>query len=401
MKITKATFYLIEGASQLREVRFANRGFMDKVPPGLSGLFTNCEGIHPAHDLHIEFTADAPAPIYRLQLRLHTDGGLDAYADWSSGYSASELEWEAKLILARLMPMIVGVDAFDREYIWQRLWYAQRFFHTGRQALDTIDRMLWDLASRHARQPIYRLLGGSRESVPAYAFIGGRTIDDIVESALTRRGQGFVGGKDHWYRGVKGNTEMARELRAAMGDDFLLLHDPVESYTCEEAIRVGRQLEKYNYGWIEEPLQDYDILGLQTLCKALDLPVLALEWIGHIGGQPFNAAPYVALGATDIVRQRGIGITGQIKVAHMAESMGVPVHGGDPHVILAIGNDPVFEAHMGLLSEPPEEDRDCRGTLVVGDGVARISWSDRPVNDPDWDDVARSAVKTIECGSDP
>ena len=143
-------------------------------------------------------------------------------------------------------------------------------------------------------------------------------------------------------------------------------------------------------------MQDYDILGLQTLCKALDLPVLALEWIGHIGGQPFNAASYVALGATDIVRQRGIGITGQIKVAHMAESMGVPVHGGDPHVILAIGNDPVFEAHMGLLPEPPEEERDCRGTLVVGDGVARISWSDRPVTDPDWDDVARSAVMTIE-----
>lgn len=396
MKITKATFYLTETEPQLRQVRYADRGGIDKVPPGLSGLFTHCEGIGPEPDLQIEFTADAPAPMYRLQLRLHTDGPLDAYSDWASGYSPGELEWEAKMALARLMPMIVSVDAFDREYIWQRLWYAQRFFYTGRQPLDTIDRMLWDLASRHARKPVYKLLGGTRESIPAYGLIGGRTLDDILQSAATKRDEGFIGGKDHWYRGVEGNTEMARELRAAMGDDFILLHDPVESYTCEEAIQVGRQLEKYNYGWIEEPLQDYDILGLQTLCKALDLPVLALEWIGAIGGQPFNAAPYVALGATDIVRQRGIGITGQLKVAHMAESMGVPVHGGDPHVILAIDNDPLFEAFMGLQPEPPEQELDCRGQLVVGDGVARIAWSERPVTDPDWDEVARDAVMTID-----
>ena len=396
MNITKATFYLTETEPQLREVKFADRGGMDKVPPGLSGLFTHSEGIGSQDDRIIEFTADAPASMYRLQLRLHTDGPLDAYGDWSHGYSATELEWEAKMALARLMPMVVGVDAFDREYVWQRLWYAQRFMYTGRQPLDTIDRMLWDLASRHARQPVYKLLGGTRESIPAYALIGGRTIDDIVESCQQKRDMGFIGGKDHWYRGVEGNTEMARELRLAMGDDFTLLHDPVESYTCEEAIRIGRELEKYNYGWIEEPLQDYDILGLQTLCKALDLPVLALEWIGAIGGQPFNAASYVALGATDIVRQRGIGITGQIKVAHMAESMGVPVHGGDHHVILAISNDPLFEAYMGLQPEPPEEELDCRGKLVVGDGVARIAWNDRPVKDPDWDEVARNAVMTID-----
>ena len=65
----------------------------------------------------------------------------------------------------------IDVDAFDREFIWQRLWYAQRFFYTGRQPLDTIDRMLWDLASRQARQPVYKLLGGARARVPGPASI--------------------------------------------------------------------------------------------------------------------------------------------------------------------------------------------------------------------------------------
>jgi L-alanine-DL-glutamate epimerase-like enolase superfamily enzyme len=395
MQITKATFYLHEADPQIRQVSFSNRGSLQKVRPGLSGLFSHSEGMGWKDDLQINFRTEAPVPTYRLQLRLHTEGDLDAYAAWGSGFSADELEWEAKKVLATLTPLVVGVDAFDREYIWQRLWYAQRFFYTGRQPLETIDRMLWDLASRHARQPIYRLLGGARDSVPAYANFGGSTIDDLVADCLRLRDQGFVGGKDHSYRGVEENAQMARELRAALGDDFILLHDPVESYTCEEAIRIGRHLEACNYGWIEEPLQDYDILGLQTLCRALDLPVLALEWIGAIGGQPFNAAPYVALQATDIVRQRGIGITGQIKVAQMAESMGVPVHGGDPHVILAIDNDPLFEA-MGLRPPPNDDELDCRGRPVVGEGVMRIAWSDRPVVEPDWDEVGRSARMIIK-----
>ena len=51
--------------------------------------------------------------------------------------------------------------------------------------------------------------------------------------------------------------------------------------------------------------------------------------------------------------------------------MGVPVHGGDPHVILGVSNDPLFEAFMGLQPEPPEEE-------------------------PDWDEAARSALMFIE-----
>ena len=396
MKITKASFYILSGVPQVRSVSFSNRGSLQKVRPGLSGLFSHSEGMGWKDDIQIDFKSEDKLPTYKLQLRLHVEGGMDAYTEWSTGFSKSELEWEAKHVLATLMPLIIGVDVLDREYIWQRLWYAQRFFYTGRHPLDTIDRMLWDWASRHAGKPIYLLMGGARDHVPAYANFGGNTIEEMVKSCLSVKDRKFVGGKDHSYRGVKENSDMARELRSALGDEFILLHDPVESYTWEEAIRIGRVLEECNYGWIEEPIQDYDILGLQRLCGSLDLSVLALEWIGAIGGQPFNAAPYVALGATDIVRQRGIGLTGQLKVAQMSEAMGVPVHGGDPHVILAIANDPLFEAFMGLKPEPPETELDCRGTMVVDEGVMRIAWSDRRPIEPDWDTIGKEALQVIE-----
>ena len=180
-----------------------------------------------------------------------------------------------------------------------------------------------------------------------------------------------------------------------MGDDYLLLHDPVESYTYPEAVQIGRELERLNYTWIEEPLQDYDIMGLRKLCASLDLPVLALEWIGAIGGQPFNTAPYLALEATDIVRQRGIGITGQIKQAQLAESFGAQVHGGDPQAILAVANDPLFETVGGLAPRPADEDLDCRGRLVVEDGWMSIAWRPERPAVPDWDAMERDSVSVV------
>ena len=243
------------------------------MPPGISGLLTHDQGFGAADPPDgFTFSGEEPEPTYRLMIRLVTDGELDAYADYATGFDPRELEWQAKAFLARYAHMLIGVDAFDREYIWQRFWMAQRFMYTGRGLLDTIDRMLWDLASRSARLPIYKLLGACRESVPAYCNVGGRTIDDLVAHAVKLvEEEGFIGCKDHSYRGVKGNGEMAVKLRETLGDDILLFHDPVESYTFEEAVKIGRILEKCRYRWIEEPLQDYDIMGLRKLCDALDL----------------------------------------------------------------------------------------------------------------------------------
>lgn len=403
MNIRQVAIYIIEGPPARREVRHAHGGSIDLIPPGLSGRFTHTSGFGGpmAHEPPV-YVAEEETPTYSATLRLVTDGELDAWTGFASGFNADELLWQARQFAAVIAPLLVGVDAFDREYIWQRLWYAQRFYYTGRQVLDMVDNMLWDLASRWAKLPVYKLLGAAREKVPAYRNIGGATIDELVADGVRARDEGYVGCKDHSYRGVQGNTDLARALRAALGDDFVLLHDPVESYTYPEAVQIGRELERLNYTWIEEPLQDYDIMGLRKLCASLDLPVLTLEWIGAIGGQPFNTAPYLAMQAADIVRQRGIGITGQIKQAQLAESFGAQVHGGNPQVVLAVANDPLYETVGGLVTQvrdgagrPADNTLDCRGTPYVEDGHLQIAWRPERPATPDWDDMERTATSVL------
>jgi L-alanine-DL-glutamate epimerase-like enolase superfamily enzyme len=394
MRIVDVKLYIAEGERANWEVR--SRGSIEPVPPGLSGLMTHTQGFRdwkPGES--ITYREDTARPTYTSMLRLVTDGPLDAYTTLGSGFCRQTLERDARAFRVVIAPMLIGVDAFDREYVWQRMWYAQRFFYTGRRNVDMIDNALWDLASRHARLPVYKLLGGCRERIPAYRNVGGGTIDALVADAVRAKEEGFRGCKDHSYRGVKGNAEMAKELRAALGDEFVLLHDAVESYTCDEAIKIGRVLEKYAYTWMEEPLQDFDLLGLKKLSDALDLPILAMEWTGHLAGQPYSASTFLAMQAIDIVRQRGVGITGQIKLAQLAESFGVHVHGGNEHVILAIKNDPLFEAWMGIKERPADPELDCRGTLVVEDGYMSIAWADRPAVEPDWDEVEQNALTIV------
>lgn len=394
MRIVDVKLYITPGEPANWQVQ--SRGSIEPVPPGLSGLMTHTLGFRAWRPGEfIEYRDDTLRPTFRTTLRLVTDGPLDAYTTLESGFSREELERNARTFQVVIAPMLIGVDAFDREYIWQRMWYAQRFFYTGRRNVDVIDNMLWDLASRHARLPLYKLLGGCRERVPAYRNIGGSTIDELVADAVQAQQEGFKGCKDHSYRGVQGNIEMARELRAALGDEMILLHDAVESYTCDEAIRIGRALERYGYTWMEEPLQDFDLMGLIKLSDALDLPILAMEWIGYLAGQPYSASAFLALQAIDMIRQRAVGITGQIKLAQLAETFGVNVHGGNEHVILAIHNDPLFEAWMGVKERPADAELDCRGTLVVEDGFMSIAWADRPAAEPDWDEIARNALAII------
>ncbi len=395
MRIKEAKIYISENGKSTRSYR-NTRHTMEKVPPGLNGMFTHSGGFRGQRpDEVIEFVDDTEYTTYKSRLRLVTDGPLDAYCDFGNGFHSDDLEFEAKRFMADIAPMLIDVDAFDREFIWQRLWYAQRFFSIGRGIVDQIDNMLWHLASRHARKPIYKLLGACREEVPAYRNIGGSTIDELVESGVKVKEDGFKGCKDHSYRGVKGNTELFTELRATLGDDFLLMHDAVEHYTYNEAVKIGRALEKLNLRWIEEPLQDYDLMGLKKLCATLDLPVLALEWIGAIGGQPFNTSAFLALQATDIARQRGVGITGQIKQAQLCESFGVQCHGGDFHVILAVSNDPLYESASGLGPLPEDAEVNCLGTPYVDNGYLRIAYNDEAPLEPDWDEEARNAVAVI------
>ena len=67
-----------------------------------------------------------------------------------------------------IKPAIIGEDPMYRERIWKTLHHWQRMSRdlTDR-ALSAVDMAIWDLVGRALGQPVYKLLGATRDKVPA------------------------------------------------------------------------------------------------------------------------------------------------------------------------------------------------------------------------------------------
>lgn len=271
--------------------------------------------------------------------------------------------------------LLVGKNALDRPELTSQ-WVPARRRRGQSSYASAIDNCLWDIAGKVAGVPVYQLLGAYRHRVMAYASSQHlKTVDDFVESVKKCKAEGFKAYKIHPpelgpYQGsdYKLDMEVCKAVRKAGGDDFILLMDPVGVYTRQEALAVGRLLDELKFVAFEDPIPTKDVEGLVELCRALDVPIHAGEFIFSL----YDYAEYVRRGAVDVVRfivDNVGGITGGMKVAAMAECFGLecaPHNWGDTldhavhfHCELAMPNNVWFEMTVpqGVFDEPFMKDR--------------------------------------------
>ena len=71
-----------------------------------------------------------------------------------------------------LSQLLKGMHVFEPEAAWAKLVRAANWVGPGglvNCAIAPLDIAMWDAAAKTANQPLYRLLGGFRDRVPAYA----------------------------------------------------------------------------------------------------------------------------------------------------------------------------------------------------------------------------------------
>jgi L-alanine-DL-glutamate epimerase-like enolase superfamily enzyme len=285
-------------------------------------------------------------------LRIKTDEGPEGHAFAWGGRSGQAT---AHLIGSIIRPLLVGQDPLDRERLWQEVRRMDRWWgFLPIYAHGPVDVALWDLGAKAAGLPLYRLLGAYRTKLPAYASsLIQPTADAFVRQALECRAKGYKAYKIHPWGEPMRDIEAYRALRSEMSSEIVLMSDPVAGYTHEQAIKIGRELERLNYYWLEEPLSDYDLYGYQELCRVLDIPIAGVE---STPGGLFGTTQYLSQRAVDIVRSdvswKG-GVTGLMKTAALCEAFGVncEVHTttnalldlANLHVSCAIRNCEYFE----------------------------------------------------------
>jgi D-arabinonate dehydratase/D-galactarolactone cycloisomerase len=96
------------------------------------------------------------------------------------------------------------------------------------------------------------------------------------------------------------------------------------AYSVHHAIEIGKQLEELGVFHFEEPRPHYDLPGLANVAEALDIPIASGEMIYSL----YEYKELMMRGKVDIIQPDIVktpGFTTLIKIANLAESLGIPI----------------------------------------------------------------------------
>jgi L-alanine-DL-glutamate epimerase-like enolase superfamily enzyme len=251
-----------------------------------------------------------------------------------------------------IKPRLLGKNPQDIGTLWWDMWKQNRSVST--YAIGAVDICLWDINGKIAGQPIHRLLGTCKQSVPAYSSTAfHETKEEYAEEALHFKELGWRAHKIHPHGNPKSDIEISTAVRDAVGEDMELMLDSMWAYRYEEAMRVGRAIEELGFYWYEDPLVEEDIYNYVKLHQKLDIPLMSTE---YAPGRLYGMTSWITQYATDILRGDVAvtgGITPLIRLAHLAEGFNMQCeihHGGNSlnnvanlHVTMAVPNCEFYE----------------------------------------------------------
>jgi L-alanine-DL-glutamate epimerase-like enolase superfamily enzyme len=291
-----------------------------------------------------------------------------------------------------LRPMLIGEDPLLIEGLWQKMFARTRQF--GRRgivmnAISGVDIALWDIAGKVAKMPLYRLLGGCRERVEAYASGGfyqeGKSVDDLAAEAEGYRARGFKGMKMKVGRNpstgshlrhlvehaelceIDPEEDIARvaAVRGALGPQAKLMVDVNCAWSPSFAIEMGRALEPYKLYWIEEPVATDDIDGSARVAAALATPIAGYETeIGLYGFRELIMRAAVDIVQPDLAWAGGFSECRRIAALAQAHHLMVAPHAFAGAVLLAASLHFIAAIPNGLVLELDQNPNALRDELL-------------------------------------
>jgi L-rhamnonate dehydratase len=297
-------------------------------------------------------------------VEVETDTGLVGH-----GFTAiSDPPVNVSIIESVAGPAIIGDDPLAHERIWDKLyWTLMPRGQTGyaAHALAAIDIALWDIKGKHFKQPIWRLLGGARERVPAYVTFGFDFFDrdQLAEAAKLWVKRGFsrlkmtVGNHGLQRRDrmplmdlIREDEARVRAVREAVGPDVEIFVDANCSLDLYHAQKLAEMIKPHKISFFEEPITQNDVSLMAQLRRQSGIPLAC----GQNEGLMFRFRDLLAGQAIDYA-QPNVAITGGytqcVKIAGLAAAYNIPIANGgawqyhNMHLQAGVSNGTLVEIH--------------------------------------------------------
>lgn len=277
-----------------------------------------------------------------LMVRIHTDEGIIGFGE--SATYGGPMASVATVIEKEIAPMLIGEDPLKVERLWHKCYYSS--FQHARSgifvaAYSGVDIALWDIVGKALGQPIYKLLGGFRSSIPVYASCGfyqmGKTNNDLADEIKGLIDMGFnavkikIGRTDTpftlgFFNPTRNecmatfdqDMDRVRAAKAAVGKNDLMV-DANATWDYNTALRAGRIFDELGVYFFEEPVRTDDYEGSAQLARDLDTRIAGYE-TEYLAA---NYARIIRMRAVDIVQPDlswAGGITESRKIAALADA---------------------------------------------------------------------------------
>lgn len=341
-----------------------------------------------------------PVIIERVELIRYNDSILcRVYStDGAEGLSVSNDLYMTELYpisTRRVQPVFVGKDARDLEEIIMEV-YQRNYKLQGLGLwipLATVELAVLDLLGQISGKPMGELFGEVYHTrIPLYLANDNRgrsaeeSLDRIrrqTENEPFRALKFKVAGRMHDADYPAGRSErLIPMVREAFGENMTLYVDANSGYTVDEAIRIGKLLEEYNYSYFEEPVPFDAYEETRQVAEALNIPIAGGEqepsmrnfrWlIKNDALQVLQPDQFYFGGMIMTTRvARMAAVTGKMCTPHMSgRGLGYLYM---MHFVATLPNPARFHEFKGFTGPPVESDTsdlkiDENGTIKVPTG---------------------------------
>ncbi len=213
-----------------------------------------------------------------LLIAAHTSDGLTGWGECSAFseplYNEEDTTTARHILADYIIPSLLDQAVDSPQH------YATRFAHIrgNRMAKAALEDALWDIAAQQAGKPLWRLLGGVRQQVPAGVSIGIAASDDaLVAQVADFLAQG--------YQRIKIKIKPGRDvgpttaIRARFPDVPLQVDANSAYILAADHLAALKELDDYRLLLIEQPLGEDDIVDHATLQAQLATPICLDESI--------------------------------------------------------------------------------------------------------------------------
>lgn len=248
---------------------------------------------------------------------VRSDDGVEGYA---SGDGVPDRE-----LLERLL---VGRELEDTDAVFETVETVD--LHHGRNWI--VEVAVWDLLGRAREEPLWRLLGGERDRIGAYASSGELVDpDERVRRCLELRDAGVRAVKIRLHSRdwridlpvIEAVREQVPELEVMVdaNQGWRMPGDLTPRWTLSTAVEFARELERLGVFWLEEPLPTELVEDYAELVRSTGVRIAAGEYVRSLA----EARDLVRRGGLRVVQTDVVligGIAGARRIAAVAEEHG-------------------------------------------------------------------------------